>query len=97
MPYAGATGGACTATDRYTYRCSGSYSVPQTVSADNGTVSSVPGFSVNTATGKAITIGGNGAISYKDYNASSLTAAGIALHRLWRAAGEKQRPDRCGV
>jgi uncharacterized protein with beta-barrel porin domain len=62
-----------------TYQCSGANLVTQTVNTPNATVSTLPGFSVDTtvATGNALEITGAGAISYTDVNASPLTAPNI--------------------
>src|SRR5882762_434553 len=67
--------GACAPTVAPSYQCSGANVTTQTINANNATVSTVAGFSVNAAAGNAITITGNGALSYTDTNASQLTAA----------------------
>ena len=58
-----------------TYSCSGSNSSALTVSADDATISTVSGFGVSLSAGSsdAITISGDGAISFTDNNASSIT------------------------
>jgi uncharacterized protein with beta-barrel porin domain len=61
-----------------TYQCSGANVTTQTISASNASVTTLPGFSVNTP-GDAITITGDGAQSYIDTNAAQLSAAGTAL------------------
>ena len=66
--------GACAVSVAPNYQCSGANATTQTITANNASVSTVAGFSVNTA-GDAITIGGDGAMSYSDTNASPLTAA----------------------
>ena len=70
---------ACVNTGGSTYQCSGTNATTQAINgpnANNAAVSTLPGFSVNTATGDGITITGDGALSYTDTNASSLTATG---------------------
>jgi uncharacterized protein with beta-barrel porin domain len=70
----------CVPTVAPNYQCSGANVTPQTINADNAAVSTVAGFSVNTPAGDAISITGDGALSYTDTNASPLTATGgIAL------------------
>jgi uncharacterized protein with beta-barrel porin domain len=71
--------GACVNSGGSTYQCSGANAATQAINANNASVSTVAGFSVNTAAGNAITISGNGALSYTDINASSLTAAANPL------------------
>jgi uncharacterized protein with beta-barrel porin domain len=70
--------GACVNTVGSTYLCSGANVTTQNINglnANNASVSTVAGFSVNTPAGNAITIAGDGALSYTDTNASPLTAA----------------------
>jgi len=72
--------GQCAPTVAPNYQCSGVNVTTQTITANNASVSTALGFSVNTPTGNAITITGDGALSYTDTNASPLTAAaGTAL------------------
>jgi outer membrane autotransporter protein len=71
---------ACVNSGGSTYSCSGAETTTQTINADNATVSTVDGFSVNTSSGDAIHITGDGALSYTDVNSSSLTAADTALY-----------------
>src|SRR5882757_6479907 len=75
--------GACAPTVAPNYQCSGANATTQTITANNASVSTLAGFSVNTAAlfSDAITITGNGALSYTDINGSPLTAAsGDALY-----------------
>src|SRR5664279_1739222 len=65
----------CVPTVAPNYQCSGAAVTTQTITANNASVSTVAGFSVNTPAGNAITISGDGALSYTDTNASPLTAA----------------------
>lgn len=57
------------------FLCSGAVTSPQVIAADLATVTTAPGFSVNTGIGgtTALDIFGGGPISYIDLNASSLT------------------------
>jgi uncharacterized protein with beta-barrel porin domain len=73
---------ACDPTGGSTYQCSAANAVTQTINANNASVSTVAGFSVNAAAGNAITITGNGALSYTDANASSLTTTAPATTAL---------------
>src|SRR5882757_4430233 len=68
---------ACVNSGGSTYQCSGANATTQTITANNASVSTLAGFSVNTAAlfSTAITITGNGALSYTDINGSPLTAA----------------------
>jgi hypothetical protein len=69
---------ACVNTVGSTYVCSGANAATQAITgpnANNASVSTLAGFSVNTAAGNAITITGDGALSYTDTNGSPLTAA----------------------
>ena len=60
--------------------CSGANAATQNILLiDNATVSTVAGFSVDAAAGNAISITGDGALSYTDTNASYLRAPGTAL------------------
>jgi uncharacterized protein with beta-barrel porin domain len=63
----------CVPTVAPNYQCSGANVTTQTITANNASVSTVAGFSVNTPAGNAITITGDGALSYTDTNASPLT------------------------
>jgi uncharacterized protein with beta-barrel porin domain len=70
----------CAPTAAPNYQCSGVNVTTQTINANNASVSTVAGFSVNAPAGNAITISGDGALSYTDTNASPLTAStGYAL------------------
>jgi len=71
---------ACVSVGVATYQCSGTDTTEQLIFAANAAVSTLPGFNVNTATGRAITISGDGAISYTDTHASPLTAVDTALY-----------------
>jgi uncharacterized protein with beta-barrel porin domain len=82
--------GACVNTGGSTYQCSGANVTTQNINgpnANNAIVSTDPGFSVNTAAGNAITITGDGALSYTDTNASSLTAAAGGSRALYVKSG----------
>lgn len=74
---------ACVNTVGSTYQCSGANLTTQNVNgpnANNADVSTVAGFSVNAGVGNAITISGDGGLSYTDTNASPLRApTGYAL------------------
>lgn len=63
----------CDPTGPSTYSCSLA-SGAQTISANNAYVSTVAGFSVNTATDNGITITGDGHLQYVDTNASPVTS-----------------------
>ena len=67
--------GQCVSTGAPNYQCSGANAATQAITANNASVSTVAGFSVNTAAGDAITISGDGALSYTDTHASPLTAS----------------------
>lgn len=58
------------------YSCSGSTTAGVSIRADNAAVTTQPGFSVDAATGNALAIQGNGAISYIDQDAATLTTTG---------------------
>ena len=60
------------------YLCSGANAAPQTINADNAAVLTAPGFSVNANAGNAITITGDGALSFADNNASSVVTTDVA-------------------
>ena len=62
---------ACTGSSG-TYLCTGSNSSTQTINADNASVSTAAGFGVNTSSGNAITITGDGALSFTDTHASTI-------------------------
>ena len=70
---------ACVITGGSTYLCSGANVAPQTITANNATVSTVAGFSVNAA-GRGVSITGNGALSFTDTNASPLTGSSYGLY-----------------
>ena len=73
---------ACAPTVAPNYQCSGANVTVQTINANNASVSTLAGFSVNIPAGNAITITGDGALSYTDTNASPLTTTlgGAALN-----------------
>ena len=58
------------------YSCSGATVTGVTIRDDNAAVTTQPGFSVDATTGNALTIQGNGAISYIDQDAATLTTTG---------------------
>ena len=68
--------GQCAPTVAPNYQCSGVNVTTQTITANNASVSTVAGFSVNVPSGSAIMISGDGAISYTDTNASPLNGVG---------------------
>ena len=57
------------------FECSGSGSTAQSVTADNASVKTLPGFGVSETNKNALSISGKGQISYTDDNASSLSSA----------------------
>ncbi|MDR2880584.1 MAG: ESPR domain-containing protein, partial [Azoarcus sp.] len=59
------------------YVCSGAATLTATVMADDASVSTAPGFSIDTTAsgGNALVISGAGAISYIDVNSAALSAA----------------------
>jgi uncharacterized protein with beta-barrel porin domain len=61
---------ACANVGGSTYQCSGANTTTQTINANNASVSTIAGFSVDTSSNSGITITGDGAISYTDTNAS---------------------------
>lgn len=67
---------ACANSGGTTYLCSGSNAAGLSVSHNEAAVSTASGFSVNTAASNAITITGDGAISFTDTNASTIAAVG---------------------
>ena len=69
---------ACVVAVAPNYVCSGANTTTQQVGANNASVTTTPGFSVDTTSspGVALQIFGNGAISYVDTNASTLTSQG---------------------
>jgi hypothetical protein len=73
---------ACSPTGSATYLCSGYNVSTQTISANEATVSTVSGFGVNTASGNAITVTGDGALSFTDIYASTIktTASATSLY-----------------
>ena len=64
---------ACVNSGAATYLCSGTNAATQTISANEATVSTAAGFGVNTNAGNGITITGDGALSFTDTNASTIT------------------------
>jgi uncharacterized protein with beta-barrel porin domain len=79
--------GACLPSGGSTYQCSGTEVTTQVISANNAAVSTLPGFSVNSAASNAITINGDGAQSYTDINASSLTTSDVSGTALYIRSG----------
>ena len=79
--------GACVNSGGSTYQCSGTEVTTQAITASNAAVSTLPGFSVTAAAGNAITINGDGAQSYTDTNASSLTASAVNGTALYIRSG----------
>ena len=79
--YGGRAYAACTVVSGTTYLCSGAETTTQTIAADNAHVRTAPGFSVDTSGsgGNAITITGDGALSYEDAEGASLTGADYGL------------------
>ena len=70
---------ACANSGGTTYQCSGANVTEQAINANNASVSTVAGFSVNNpgvGGANAISITGDGALSYTDVNASPLTTTG---------------------
>jgi uncharacterized protein with beta-barrel porin domain len=63
-----------------TYLCSGATVTQQTINANNASVSTAAGFSVNTPDSRGISITGDGGLSYTDTNASPVTAAQYGLY-----------------
>lgn len=55
------------------FTCSGATVAPQVINANDASVSTAPGFSINTGP-LAIDISGNGAVGFVDQNASSITS-----------------------
>lgn len=82
--YGGRAYAACTVLSGTTYLCSGAETTTQTIAADNAAARTAPGFSVDTSGtgGDAITITGDGALSYEDAEGASLTGAvhGLYIH-----------------
>jgi hypothetical protein len=78
--YGGRAYGACVAGTPPNFICSGANANQQTITLDDATVSTVAGFSVVTLDPRAVSISGDGAISYTDVNYSPLTAATTALY-----------------
>jgi uncharacterized protein with beta-barrel porin domain len=82
---------ACVNTVGSTYVCSGANVTTQNINganANNASVSTLPGFSVNTGAGNAITITGDGALSYTDTNASSLLSTGGSAALVVNSGGD---------
>jgi outer membrane autotransporter protein len=71
----------CAPTTLPTYLCAGSNTATQSIDEDNATVSTLPGFSVDTTGtgGNAIEITGGGDLSFNDANQSVITGAGDGL------------------
>ncbi len=65
----------CVLTSGTSYLCSGTVTVAQEIDVDNAIVSTAAGFSANVASGNAITVTGEGDLSFTDENASSITAS----------------------
>jgi uncharacterized protein with beta-barrel porin domain len=88
--------GACVNTVGSTYVCSGYNNTTQLINganANNASVSTVAGFSVNTAAGNAITITGDGALSYTDINNSPLTTTAPGYATLYvKSTGDQAVP-----
>ena len=100
---------ACLATTSPSYVCSGSETTTQTINANGATVSTVPGFSIDTRLpggwgGDAITITGGGNLSFTDAYGSTISgeAAGPCDHgrqrfgprHCGRCYGQGQRQDK---
>ena len=77
--YGGRAYAACVPAGGSNFECSGANLTTQTVNAANANVTTLPGFSVTTGSGNALTITGDGALFYTDINASGLTAASTGL------------------
>jgi uncharacterized protein with beta-barrel porin domain len=71
---------ACVNSGGSTYQCSGANVTSQSVSGTNASISTLPGFSINTANQFGLQISSQGDLSYTDLNASPLTASGTALY-----------------
>ncbi len=79
--YGGRAYGACALTTAPNiFTCSGANAVQQTIATNNADVSTLAGFSVVTGGDQAVRIVAAGDLSYPDANASTLTAASIALY-----------------
>ena len=77
--YGGRAYAACVLVSGSNFECSGANLTTQTVNAANANVTTLAGFSVITGSATALTITGDGALSYTDPNASTLTAATTGL------------------
>lgn len=62
----------CDPTGGTTYLCGGTNGATLAIPADNATVTTAAGFSVNSGAGNAITITGDGQLTFTDTNASSI-------------------------
>ena len=79
--YGGRAYGACVAGTPPNFTCSGANTTQQTITFDDAAVSTVPGFSVVTTNSHAVSITGDGALSYTDVNYSTLiTSFNTALY-----------------
>jgi fibronectin-binding autotransporter adhesin len=80
--YAGRAYAQCAPAGGSAYECSGATTTAQVINANDASVSTLPGFSVDTtiATGSAITIIGDGALSYTDANSSPLVAQSYGIN-----------------
>ena len=76
--YGGRAYAACVPAGGSTFVCSGATGTT-TINLANAQVSTQPGFSITTGSATALTIIGDGALSYTDVNASSLTGATTGL------------------
>ena len=77
--YGGRAYGACINSGGSTFQCSAANTTTQTINANNADVSTVAGFSVNTAASYGITITGRGSLFYTDTYASPLTSGNFGL------------------
>ena len=77
--YGGRAYAACVLVSGSNFECSGANLATQTINAANANVTTLAGFSVITGSATALTITGDGALSYTDPNASTLTAPTTGL------------------
>jgi hypothetical protein len=77
--YGSRTYAACVNTVGTTFECSGAETTQQNITTNNANVLTLPGFSVITGDARAVNISADGALSFTDVNASTLTAADRAL------------------
>lgn len=75
----GAVRAACINTGGTNWVCSGAETAAQDINQNSATVTTTPGFGVNTSDSVALHIHGDGALSYQDNNASPLTGASGGL------------------